>query len=244
MQRVLHRYLDGAEIVHAPDLKSAAEELACVPARALIVNDLRVEETLRRLADAKLPYGVPAIVCSIPGTEQAAGALGVSDYLVKPISRADLLGAVERLGRHVETVLVVDDEPDARQLFRRMLSKEGLADGSPRYRVLRAASGKQALELLQREPVHAILLDLVMPEMDGFQLLAALRADAALREIPVILTSARDPLGQPIVSPTLAVTSRSGLSTAELLASIETLSAILSKTGPPADPALTGTPRG
>jgi signal transduction histidine kinase/CheY-like chemotaxis protein len=244
LQRLLSRYLDGTELVAVPDLEAALRELPRLPARALLINDPAPEETLRHLGNAPLPYGVPAIVCWVPGVEQAVGALGVFDYLVKPIRRAALLEALKRLGDHVETVLVVDDEADARQLFRRMLSGDGRPDGARRYRVLRAANAKQAFELLDRERVDAILLDLVMPEMDGFQVLAALRADARLREIPVIVVSARDPLGQPVASPTLAVTSRGGLSAAELLASIEALSAILSKAAPPAGPAPTGTPRG
>ena len=81
-----------------------------------------------------------------------------------------------------------------------------------------------------------ILCDLVMPEMDGYQLLGAINQDSALRDIPVILISARDPLGQPIVSNALAVTVRDGLSVQQVLLCIKALSAILSRGGQAGDP--------
>lgn len=226
LQKLLRRYLDGVEVMPALTLEEAIEEISRTPAQALLVNTMRVTETVERLhCLGSLPYGVPVLVCSIPGIEQAIGELGVTDYLVKPVSRDVLLSALKRIGENVKTVLVVDDEPDALRLFGRMLG-----EGEPSYRVLRASDGRQALEILRREPVDALLLDLVMPEMDGFQLLAIRNEDAVLRRIPVILISARDPLAQPVVSHVLAVTCRGGLSVPQLLRSINALRTIL---GPP-----------
>ena len=234
-RKLLARHLDGAEIVPAADLEQAVDELRRLPARALLVNDLRVEEALRRVSQrAELPVGVPVIICSIPGAEQAAGALGAADYLVKPISREALLAALDRLGPVVRTVLVVDDEPDALQLFGRVLMS-----AERDYRVLRADDGQQALEIMRQDRPDVVLLDLVMPEMDGFQFLAAVSQEPAWRDIPVILISARDPLGQPIVSKSLAVTCREGLSVEQLLECIQALSAILSRSALSADQAPT-----
>jgi CheY-like chemotaxis protein len=84
----------------------------------------------------------------------------------------------------------------------------------------------------------------VMPEMNGFELLAAKGQDPELCGIPVILISARDPLGQPIVSNGLAVTCRRGMSVREILACIEALSRILSRAASPLDQALTAAPPG
>jgi CheY-like chemotaxis protein len=98
------------------------------------------------------------------------------------------------------------------------------------YQVLTAPDGRQAWAMLQNERPDVLLLDLMMPEMDGFELLAAKNADPALAGIPTIVLSARDPLGQPIVSKSFAVTSQSGLSLAQLLAGITALS----KVGAPA----------
>jgi CheY-like chemotaxis protein len=87
----------------------------------------------------------------------------------------------------------------------------------------------EALEILKREQPDLVLLDLMMPEMDGFQFLAKKEKFPEIQSIPVILISARDPLGQPIVSKTLLVTSRDGLSASQLLMCIEALITILSK---------------
>jgi len=240
MQQLLSRHTDGVEIVAAADLGEAFRGLAEEPAQALLLNRVRVGQALEQAGEmCALPYGVPVIICSIPGAEATAGAMGVADYLLKPISREALLGALDRLERPVGTVLVVDDEPDVLRLFGRMLTEAGRG-----YRVVRASDGRQALEILRHERVDLVLLDLVMPEMDGFQLLALKAQDPALSDIPVILISARDPLGQPIVSHALAVTCRNGLNSQELLACIESLTAILSKTSPRGDPALTGMPPG
>jgi CheY-like chemotaxis protein len=210
------------------------------PVQALLINDLQVDEALQRVsASSRLPYSVPAIICSVPGVEQAAGALGAEDYLVKPISRKMLLETLERVTPDAKTVLIVDDEADALQLFGRML-----AAAERGYRVLRAYNGRQALQIIRQERPDVMLVDLMMPEMDGLQLLAAKNQDATCRDIPVILISARDPFGQPIVSNALAVTCQGGLSVEQILASIEALTAILAKAVPPADPAPPENPDG
>jgi signal transduction histidine kinase/CheY-like chemotaxis protein len=234
MQRLLGRYLDGIEIVSSPTLEQAYDELSRTPAQVLLINDLYIGDTLERLRGAgTLPYGIPAIVCSIPGTGQASDALGAFDYLVKPISRKALLACLDRLEAPVSKILLVDDEPDALQLFGRMLSEAGRG-----YQVVRASNGAQALEFLRQDPPDAVLMDLVMPDVDGFQLLAIKNRDPDLAHIPVILISARDPLGQPILSNSLAVTSRRGMSAHEILACIDALSRILSFASSPADRAL------
>jgi signal transduction histidine kinase/CheY-like chemotaxis protein len=224
LQRLLGRYLTDVEIAPLSDLETARAELSRVPTQALLINAAHLGDVPHWLEEANgLPRDVPLLVCTIPGIEQAVNGLGVADYLVKPISQQALLEALERLEHEVKTVLVVDDEPDTLRLFRRMLVA---ADRG--YRVVRAASGQQALDVLRQEAVDVILLDLVMPEMDGFQLLALKDQDENLRDIPVILISAQDPMGQPIVSNVLAVTRKQGLSTRELIAGIQALGTILS----------------
>ena len=108
--------------------------------------------------------------------------------MIKPISRDDLLAALDRLGSEVNTILVVDDEPDALRLFRRMLASAGR-----NYRVLRASSAKQARQIMRDTRPDVVLTDLVMPETDGYRLIAEMRADPARRDIPIVVISARDP---------------------------------------------------
>jgi CheY-like chemotaxis protein len=182
-----------------------------------------VSKALQELSgSASLPASTPVMVCSIPGVEQATSALGVSDYLVKPISRKSLLDALDRLGHEIKTILVVEDDQEAMQLFWRML-----ASAERGYRMLRAYDGQQALDVLRRERPDAILLDLAMPRMDGFDFLSIKERNRALSDIPTILISARDPLGQPIVSKTLAITLAGGLSVSKLLDCLRSLSTVL-----------------
>ena len=228
LQRLLSRHLDEMEMVPTASLEEALQEVSRVPTQVLLINATSVDDALRQLdGRAGLPRGVPVIICSVPGAGEAAGALGASDYLVKPITRQALLEALDRLCLEGRKVLIVDDEPDALRLFRRMLIASGRG-----YRVLRATEGRHALNIMREESPDVVLLDLVMPDMDGFQLLAERAADPVLRDIPVVVISARDPAGQPIVSSALYVTRGGGLSIQQLLRSIAALSQILSITDP------------
>jgi len=223
LQRLLTRHLGEVEIVPVTSLEEALQELSDTPSQAFLINDTSMSRALQRLESTTLPYDIPVMVCSVPGAYESAGTLGASDYLVKPVSRDALLAALDRLDLRGKTVLIVDDRPEALRLFRRMLASSGQG-----YRVLRARDGREAMDILRKQQPDAILLDLVMPNMDGFQLLEAKSQDPALSDVPVIVVSARDPAGQPIISNALAVTSRGGLSVHRLLTCIKTLSEILS----------------
>ena len=83
------------------------------------------------------------------------------------------------------SLLVVDDNEMNRDLLSRRLERQG-------YRVTVAVDGRQALEFLNREPFNLVLLDLMLPEMNGYQVLEHLKADDSLSHIPVIMTTALD----------------------------------------------------
>jgi CheY-like chemotaxis protein len=231
LQRLLMRYLDGVEIVSLRSLPEAAQELAQRPGQALLINERSVASALADLDQVDLPGDVPVLVCSVPGTHELAAGLGVSDYLIKPVSRDEVLAALDRVGPHVKTVLIVDDEPDVLRLFRRMLSSSG-AD----YRVLRARDGQEALNVIRKHHPDVVLLDLIMPNRDGFWLLEIMDEDPDLRHIPVVVISARDPAGQPIMSSALAITQKGGLSVHHLLSYVKTLGEIFAVAKRPAGP--------
>jgi CheY-like chemotaxis protein len=218
LQRFLMRYLGGVEIVSLRTLSEAVQELSQRPGQALLINERSVAGALADLDHIDLPGDVPVLVCSVPGIDELATGLGVCDYLIKPVSRDEVLAALDRIGPHVKTVLIVDDEPDILRLFRRMLSSSG-AD----YRVLRARDGQEALNLIHKHHPDAVLLDLIMPDMDGFRLLEIVGGDPDLCRIPVVVISARDPAGQPIMSSALAITQKGGLSMHHLLSYVKTL---------------------
>jgi DNA-binding response OmpR family regulator len=88
---------------------------------------------------------------------------------------------------HVAQIMVVDDDPDTVSILARYLRREGFA-------ALEARSGAECLRLAKQHPVDVILLDLMMPDMDGFAVCRALRQDPSTAEIPIILLTARDDL--------------------------------------------------
>jgi signal transduction histidine kinase/CheY-like chemotaxis protein len=231
LRRLLTRYWNKVEMTPVFSIEEAITELSRLPAQALLINETSTGKALEYLnLSQKLPNNTPLITCSIPQLDEL-DLLGASVRLVKPLFRETLLGALDRLNITAGTVLIIDDEPDALQLFRRMLTAL-----ERDYRILLARDGQEALAILQECYPQVILLDLVMPNMDGFQFLELRRQHPVLREIPVVVISARDPAGQPIVSNMVAATLGGGLPVSQLLAGIEALSKVLATPGPVGDP--------
>jgi signal transduction histidine kinase/DNA-binding response OmpR family regulator len=127
---------------------------------------------------------IPVVMLTIVDDRNLGYALGASDYLTKPIDRERLVSVLGKYRRDLP-VLVVDDDAAVRQLFRRMLEAEG-------YSVVEAVNGRAALDRLREGSPSVILLDLMMPEMDGFEVVTELRRHEAWRAIPVIVVTARD----------------------------------------------------
>jgi len=127
---------------------------------------------------------IPVVMLTIIDDKNLGYALGASDYLTKPIDRERLV-TVLRQYRRDRPVLVVDDDAGVRQLLRRMLEPEG-------YAVIEAENGRAALERLREISPSVILLDLMMPEVDGFEFVAEFRRHEAWRTIPIIVVTAKD----------------------------------------------------
>lgn len=224
LARLITRHMRDVEVVSVHDLAEAYDELAATPAQALLVNDLSISNALQDIeALGNLPYDTPVIVCPIPGVSEVIHELGVSDYLIKPVSPKLLLTALAKLELSGRDVLIVDDDMETLHLWRRIL-----AASDRNYRVFRATDGQQALHLLDQHHPDVVLLDLMMPNMDGYRFLECKARNPACRDIPVIVISAHDPMGQPVISNALAVTRSRGLSTTQLLTMIEAISRILS----------------
>jgi CheY-like chemotaxis protein len=134
-------------------------------------------------ADAALA-DIPVVMLTMLDDRNLGYALGAADYLIKPIDRERLVAVLERYRRDLP-VLVVDDDADFRDLARRMLEREG-------YAVVEAENGRAALARLRDAVPGVILLDLMMPEMDGFDFVAAVRAEAAWRAVPIVVITAKD----------------------------------------------------
>ncbi len=127
---------------------------------------------------------IPVIMLTIVDDKNLGYALGASDYLTKPIERERLVTVLKKYRRDLP-VLVIDDDATLRQLLRRLLEPEG-------YTVVEAENGRMALERLRDVSPSVVLLDLMMPEMDGFEFVAEFRRRQAWRAIPIVVVTARD----------------------------------------------------
>jgi PAS domain S-box-containing protein len=129
---------------------------------------------------------IPVILVTIVDEKQRGYSLGATDYMVKPINRARLSTLLRSLaGRASGRLLVVDDDEGSRSLVRQAVEREG-------WTVVEAANGVKALEAVAAGVPDAIILDLMMPEMNGFEFVARLRERPEWRAIPIVVVSAMD----------------------------------------------------
>jgi signal transduction histidine kinase/DNA-binding response OmpR family regulator len=131
---------------------------------------------------------IPVIICSIVEQQERGFSLGAADYLLKPILQDDLVSALNRLNGDgtIEDVLVIDDDPNALRLMEKMFQEAN------RYKLTVATGGLEGWETLTAHPPHAVILDLFMPEMDGFTILEKMRENPRLRDVPVVVVSGGD----------------------------------------------------
>jgi len=123
--------------------------------------------------------------CSLPSPSWLRESTGINNCLTKPISRASLRQVLKRYCPLGGKVLVIDDDPGFVSLETRMLHSL-----NPDLQVTTAHTGAQGLRLARRQPPDLVLLDLLMPDMDGFQVVRILRSDERLRHIPVVAVTA------------------------------------------------------
>ena len=158
----------------------------------LITLDLQMPdmdgwEALDRLKKDPELRKIPVVVISVVAQEGRSRLLGALDLLTKPVEREDLLGVLWRqFARQRPRMLVVDDDEATRELLKHHLEDVGLE-------VVTAENGEQALRMVKRESPDAVMLDLVMPVMDGFTFLERLREDPHARGLPVIVVTAMEP---------------------------------------------------
>ena len=127
---------------------------------------------------------IPVVMLTFVDDKTLGYALGAAAYLTKPIDRDQLVAALAPYRRGL-SVLVVEDDKDLRGLLRRILEREG-------YAVTEVENGRAALARAREAPPGLILLDLMMPEMDGFEFVTELRGQAWGRSIPIIVVTAME----------------------------------------------------
>ena len=190
---IIERFLrrDGFEVATADNGEDGLR-LAHKLRPAVITLDVRMPEmngwsVLRALKADPVLHDVPVVMLTMIDDRGKGFALGAADYLTKPVDRERLHQA---LARYRDTdgsgsVLLIEDDEATREVMARTLEKSD-------WRVTEAANGREALDRLAAEQPRLILLDLMMPVMDGFEFLLEMRANDAWREIPVIVLTAKD----------------------------------------------------
>jgi CheY-like chemotaxis protein len=180
----------------------AALELVAVETPDLLTLDIHLPgmdgwEFLERFKQQERFTGVPVVIVSIVADKGRGLSLGASQVLQKPVSRDEFSRALAAIGFPVEpdaekqqrTVLVVDDDPKAVQLLGAYLAPAG-------YRVLSAFGGQEGIDVARQQHPHLIVLDLIMPEVNGFEVVEALKGDASTASIPIVIVTAKQVTAQ------------------------------------------------
>jgi CheY-like chemotaxis protein/anti-sigma regulatory factor (Ser/Thr protein kinase) len=129
---------------------------------------------------------IPVIVVTVTTDRGVALSLGAADFMTKPVERGRLVSLVHTLLRDRGTVLLVEDDPVSRELTQRQLERLDVE-------VVEAKNGREAFEWLSKNPAPGmILLDLLMPEMDGFSLLDAIKKHPQWQRIPVVILTGKE----------------------------------------------------
>jgi signal transduction histidine kinase/CheY-like chemotaxis protein len=189
---IYEKYLKGTpfQVIPSRSLKEAKNTLRELRPLAVVLDILLENEyAWNFLAEIKADErtrDLPVFVVTMVDNRPKALSMGADDFCIKPCEREWLLSHLRAMTdeRRAEKVLVIDDDEISRYLIRGMLEHMGLT-------VIEAEGGMAALELARRERPRAILLDLVMPDMDGFATLERLKADHATQEIPVLIHTSK-----------------------------------------------------
>ncbi len=145
-----------------------------------ILHELKADEVTR---------DIPVVVLSIVDNQELGYRLGASDYLMKPFDREAILGTLTRIApapsapRQIR-LLVVDDDPQVVDLVSQLLEDQP-------YTIEAARDGEEAMDAISRSPPDIILLDLLMPRLDGFGVIEQLRRKPEYRELPIIVLTAK-----------------------------------------------------
>lgn len=159
---------------------------------AVVITDIMMPsvdgwQVLRTLKQNPATASIPVIVLSIVEKKTTGFYLGAADYLIKPVTRETLLESLARVTRikPKDPILVVDENPKDRTLLKEILERAG-------YPVAIAENGEEALSWLDRQAAALIIIDLLMTQMSGFDLLARLRENPATADLPAVVVTIRD----------------------------------------------------
>ena len=212
-RRIFERFLVGYHVLTA----TTEFEAQAIGARELVQAYVVVEDSTPGSVSLPLPvldgFGdVPLIYCRIKREQRSDTNLDVAAYMVKPILRERFLAVLRDFGPSCRNILLADDEPEVIRMLTRMIHSD-----SRRYTIRHAYDGLEAWQALQSYRPDVIVLDLLMPKLDGYALLQKIRGEPRLRDIPVILITAGASERESMTADLVALTRQADLSVGELM---------------------------
>lgn len=150
----------------------------------VLMTDIDGWTVLKELKADAVVASIPVIMVTIMEERNTGYSLGAADFLTKPVDQDLLVNAVRKCASHAAQILIVDDDTEARERLSRLLSQKG-------WQVSEADNGRSALDAISTQPPDLILLDLIMPEMDGFQFIEAYNKKEK-HPVPIVVITARD----------------------------------------------------
>src|SRR6267154_2905688 len=172
-------------------LEMAAELQPNAVTMDIIMKPINGWELLSTFKTDSRTAGIPVVLVTIIDQPATGASLGADEYMVKPVKKATLLGAIERclnqrthIGQR-RPILVVEDDAPTREFVAELLSKHG-------YDVITAADGAEARSRVATSLPELVILDLILPEISGFQLLAEWRTNSRTADLPVFVLTSKD----------------------------------------------------
>jgi signal transduction histidine kinase/CheY-like chemotaxis protein len=178
------------QMVAARSLEQVKQALGMFQPIAVVLDILLEEENtwafLKEMKENPATQNIPILVVTVIDNEKQAIALGADGFLIKPVDRLPLLNKLNTLVKQdrQQKLLLIDDDLVARYLFKQLLV-------DTHFSIIEAADGQEGIRLAKSENPSCIVLDLVMPEMGGIEVLEQLKSDQATRAIPVIINTSK-----------------------------------------------------
>ena len=209
---LIARHLTAYDVIGVSDPVHLDEKIALHRPRAVVSNRT---PNVQPIEPAQIGTSVPILQCSLPSRTWTTDDLHVAACLYKPITAEQLAAELRRLGA-TRDVLIIDDDRGFVQLVERMLQAT-----DPGFRPRRAYAGLEGLEAMRQARPEVVLLDLIMPGMDGFQVLDEMRQDPAINEVPVVLLTATSPKEARLAESQIIIGRSDGLRITEVLRCLE-----------------------
>jgi len=218
---LLRRHIEAYRVVQVQNADQLTKEIMAHHPRAVVYNIPPVERTSS--SEGTISQPVPVIKCSLPSLTWAAEHLGVAACLNKPVTGEQLLGEIGRL-ENIHKVLTIDDEQGFCQLIKQMLESAGQS-----FEVQYAHNGRDGLQAMQSHQPDLVLLDMIMPDLDGLQILKKMRQDPGLANIPVFLLTATSYMDDTLAqrSSQIVISRPEGLRLQEVLNCLRTVIEVL-----------------